>query len=98
MNEQNLYKLTFSNENGVFVSLVVSVNPLLTENQSLLLIAREVASNYCEDNHFLYSEGFITEMLNGATIRLLGKFRPMDGIEGLDFDILSFNKTKYWHI
>lgn len=98
MNEQNLYKLTFSNENGVFVSLVVSVNPLLTENQSLLLIAREVASNYCEDNHFLYSEEFVTEMLNGATIRLLGKFRPMDGIEGLDFDILSFNKTKYWHI
>lgn len=99
MSKQNLYKVTFQNEHGVFVSLVAAVKKDLNENQALLALTREVASNYCEDNHYVYDNKFINDLKDSANIRLLGTFEPVDDAnESLDFDILSFNKTKHWHV
>lgn len=98
MSKRNLYKVTFQNANGVFVSLVAAVNKELSENEALLLLTKEVASNYCEDNHYTYGNKIINDLKDGANIKLLGTFEPVDdSSESLDFDILSFNKTKHWN-
>jgi hypothetical protein len=82
----------------VFVSLVAAVNKELSENEALLLLTKEVASNYCEDNHYTYDNKIINDLKDGANMRLLGTFEPIDdSSESLDFDILSFNKTKHWN-
>jgi hypothetical protein len=82
----------------VFVSLVAAVNKELSENEALLLLTKEVASNYCEDNHYTYDNKIINDLKDGANMRLLRTFEPIDdSSESLDFDILSFNKTKHWN-
>lgn len=99
MSKQNLYKVTFQNENGVFVSLMASVNTDLSKDDALLLLTKEVASNYCEDNHFIYDNKIINDLKDSANMRLLGTFEPLDkSSESMDFDILSFNKTKHWYL
>lgn len=99
MSKQNLYKVTFQNEHGTFVSLVAAVKKDLSENLALLILTKEVASNYCEDNHYIYDDKLINDLKEGANIMLLGTFEPIDDAdESLEFDILSFNKTKHWHV
>lgn len=99
MIRNNLYKITFQNEYGVFVSVVVSVKKELKDSQVLLMIAKEVASNYCEDNHYTYDNKIINSLMDGASIQLLGTFEPIDEtLSDLDFDIVSFNKTKHWRV
>lgn len=99
MVKQNLYKVTFQNENGVFVSLMAAVDTSLSKDNALLLLTKEVASNYCEDNHFIYDIQIINDLKDSANMRLLGTFEPLDkSSESMDFDILSFNKTKHWYL
>jgi predicted metalloprotease len=70
MSKRNLYKVTFQNANGVFVSLVAAVNKELSENEALLLLTKEVASNYCEDNHYTYDNKIINDLLMRFRIRI----------------------------
>lgn len=101
MNKQKLYKMSFSNSSGVFVNVVVSVKKEYSNEKALDLIAKEVASNYCEDNHFPYNEDIIMDLKNSSTVKYFGILEPdetSEDSEYLDseFNIILFNKTKYW--
>ena len=99
MNEQNLYKFVFTNENGTIANVIASARKSISDRDAFKFVAKEVASNYCEDNHCPYDEKFVADMMDCASVQNLGTYKPNDEYySDEDTTIILLSKTKRWRV
>ena len=97
MIEQNLYKFAFTNENGTIANVIASSKKDISENETFKFVAKEVTSNYCEDNHCPYDERVVTDIMDCSSVHKLGTYRPdEDYYSDEDVTIILLSKTKHW--
>lgn len=99
MIEQNLFKLVFSNENGVIANVIACSDKGISENEAIDMVLKEVIANYCEDNHCPYDDILVRNMSDSTSVQKLGTFRPdNDDYCNDDFTIITLSKTKRWKV
>lgn len=99
MIEQNLFKLVFSNENGVIANVIACSDTHILEREAVEKVIKEVTSNYCDDNHCPYNEITLKNMTESASVQKLGIFKPVnEDYCNDDFTIISLSKTKRWKL
>lgn len=96
MNEFNLFKFKFFNEVGDIAVVIVAARKDLKNEEVLLKVAKDVASNYSEDRKIKYSDELVRQLKDTAESRLLGTFKPVEEEDGLDYFFVLLQKTKRW--
>ena len=96
MNEFNLFKFKFFNEDGNIAVVIVAARKDLKDEEVLLKVAKDVACNYSEDSRIKYSDELVRQFKDTAESRLLGTFKPVEEEDGLDYFFVLLQKTKRW--
>lgn len=75
--------------------MIVAARKDLKNEEVLLKVAKDVASNYPEDRKIKYSDELVRQLKNTVESRLLGTFKPVEE-DGLDYFFVLLQKTKRW--